>query len=350
MTSYKGARRTAAMEGGGFYNKNSAMQAAGISALLPLWERLIADVELDGGPLVIADYGSSQGRNSLAPIAIAIDRLRARTRPEMPIEVVHTDLPSNDYSALFETIQSDPASYLRANVFPSAIGRSYFDPIIPPDRVHLGWNSWTMQWLGAVTINAPDQFFPSFSKSEDVITALRQVQAADWRRFLEARSIELKRGARMLTGFPGRTSEGSGWEWLAQEIWGVIVDLGREGVLSEDEQFRLTVPTAPRLLDDIYEPFRDGVFSGLEIVSAGLIQVADPVWDAFERSGDATALASSHANMMRAFSGPTVSEVLADRQDREVVVNEIYERLALRLALSARPHQPYLAAVGLRKL
>ncbi len=29
-----------AMEGDGFYNRNSAMQAAGIARILPIWEKL----------------------------------------------------------------------------------------------------------------------------------------------------------------------------------------------------------------------------------------------------------------------------------------------------------------------
>src|SRR4051812_3687418 len=57
---------SAAMEGGGFYNRNSSVQAAGIWRVLPLWRRIVGSVELTGAdPVVIADYGSSQGRNSL---------------------------------------------------------------------------------------------------------------------------------------------------------------------------------------------------------------------------------------------------------------------------------------------
>jgi len=44
--------------------------------------------------------------------------------------VVHSDLPTNDFDLLFTTLQEDGASYLagQANVFPAAIGRSYFEP------------------------------------------------------------------------------------------------------------------------------------------------------------------------------------------------------------------------------
>jgi hypothetical protein len=91
--------------------------------------------------LVIVDYGSSQGRNSMAPMRMAIEELRCRTGTEAP-EVIHTDLPTNDFSSLFEALQAEPNSYLSGtfNIFPAAIGRSYFEPLLPPRRIHLGWN------------------------------------------------------------------------------------------------------------------------------------------------------------------------------------------------------------------
>jgi len=68
------------MEGGGSYNRNSAQQGAGGISALPLLEKAAASVaiEPDNDPVVIADFGSSQGRNSLLPLGIAIKSLRRR--------------------------------------------------------------------------------------------------------------------------------------------------------------------------------------------------------------------------------------------------------------------------------
>jgi hypothetical protein len=56
------------MEGKGAYNRHAALPAGGAALALPLLERAIRDVEIDSGsqPIVIADYGSSQGKNSQA--------------------------------------------------------------------------------------------------------------------------------------------------------------------------------------------------------------------------------------------------------------------------------------------
>jgi hypothetical protein len=91
-----------AMEGSGFYNRNSDLQAAGIELALPLFEEAARTVQADEKsetPLVIADYGSSQGRNSMRPMRLAIDTFRSRFGSDRPIEVVHTDLPSNDFAS-----------------------------------------------------------------------------------------------------------------------------------------------------------------------------------------------------------------------------------------------------------
>ena len=71
------------MEGGGAYNRHAKPQAQGIGSALSLFEQVVRDTAIDDGndPVVIADYGSSQGKNSLAPVRSAIRTLRARFGP-----------------------------------------------------------------------------------------------------------------------------------------------------------------------------------------------------------------------------------------------------------------------------
>src|SRR4051812_11595738 len=104
----------APMEGRGAYNRHSQVQASGLSPALPLLQGAAERVPLDGDePIVLADYGSSEGRNSMPPMKLAIRKLRDRVGAQRAISVVHTDLPGNDFSALFRTLRDDRASYLR---------------------------------------------------------------------------------------------------------------------------------------------------------------------------------------------------------------------------------------------
>jgi hypothetical protein len=246
------------MEGAGFYNRNSAMQAAGISHALSVWASACQSVQIGAEPLVIVDYASSQGRNSMKPMRMAIEAVRCRCGGDKPVEVVHTDLPSNDFSSLFVALHHDPDSYLRGvtGVFPAAIGRSYFEPLVPPGRVHLGWNTWSMQWMSQSPADASDHILAGMSASAPVMTAVRAQQAADWRRFLTLRAAEMRQGGRLLVGYTARTAEETGWEWLLGELWASVEDMGRDGILSLDERTRITIPIGLRTLDEIQAPVR----------------------------------------------------------------------------------------------
>jgi hypothetical protein len=344
--------RATAMEGGGFYNRNSAMQAAGISLVLEDWERIVRDTVIDSGPIVIADYGSSQGRNSMPPMRIAIEELRQRAGHDKAIQIIHTDLPSNDFAALFALLEDDPASYLKGNagVFPSAIGRSYFEPILPPASVNLGWNSWTMHWMSSPVL-AHDHIFAGLSSSAAIAQQLADRQADDWRTFLRCRASELKPGAHLLTAAVGRASDGTGWDWIGDHFWGAAEELGAEGLLSKDELLRLTIPVNGRTIEQIREPF-EGVeyFEGLKLVKADMLIVPDATWDAFQASGDAKQLGTTHTNMVRGFTGAVIANILGDRTDKLAVMERLYSRLAERLAASPHIHEGRLASVVLQKM
>jgi hypothetical protein len=85
------------MQGGGAYSANSRPQ----HVAYPYLERASADVPIDPArPIVIGDLGCAGGANEMEPMPRAIDVLRRRDS-STPIEVVHTDLPQNDFAPLF---------------------------------------------------------------------------------------------------------------------------------------------------------------------------------------------------------------------------------------------------------
>ena len=91
-----------AMEGRGAYNRHAGLQAAGGALALNALRHAAASVALDTGgqPIVIAEYGASQGRNSQLPMRVAITELRARVGADRAVLVYHEDLPINDFGSL----------------------------------------------------------------------------------------------------------------------------------------------------------------------------------------------------------------------------------------------------------
>ncbi|HEV7323038.1 MAG TPA: SAM-dependent methyltransferase [Ensifer sp.] len=350
MPSDQEPTHLAAMKGDGFYNRHSAMQTTGIAALLPLWEAACRTVVVGEGPMTIVDYGCSQGRNSMIPMRVAIEALRLRSG--VPIEVVHTDLPSNDFSALFEVLASDLNSYMNdaSEVFPSAIGRSYFEALFPPQRVGLAWTTWALQWMSVSTIEAPDHILAGMSSEASVVAAVREQQAKDWELFLTLRSREMRPGAKLLAGFTARTANATGWEWLLGELWAAVCDMATEGWLSEPERKRLTIPIGLRTLAEIERPFAEaGVFAGLALDHLELVKLADPCWEDFERSGDASAFAKRYADMTQAWCAPMIASLVAPFREPTAFLAELFARFEQRLSERPRRHEPYMAAVVLSK-
>lgn len=341
-----------AMEGDGFYNKNSALQASGISLLLPLWTEVCQTVTCAEEPLVIVDYASSQGRNSMAPIKIAVDTLRQRNMRNTNVEVIHTDLPDNDFSALFHALQDNENSYMdgTSNVFPSAIGRDYFQPLFAPGRVHLGWNTFSMQWLSQSTSDAPDHILAGLSKLPEVVTAVQYQLDSDWRRFLSVRARELRAGAKLLTAFTGKIDGVSGWEWLCGELWGALEDMGHDGLLSAKEVRKLTIPIGFRTQDEIKAPFAEnGRFAGLELEQVEYLQIPDPFWAEYQSSKDQNVMAQRHADLTRAWAAPTLMGYIEPSRNKTELIDELFKRFAARIALNPKQHQPWMAVVVVNK-
>ena len=153
------------MEGKGAYNRYAKLPAGGAALALPLLEEAVRGLELDTNDqtVVLADYGSSQGKNSMVPMDIAIKGLRRRIGANRPISVFHIDQPSNDFNALFEVLDADPDRYVLddPNVFPAAIGKSFYENVLPPSSVYLGWSSYAAVWLSRVPALIPGHFFPA---------------------------------------------------------------------------------------------------------------------------------------------------------------------------------------------
>jgi hypothetical protein len=346
------------MEGRGAYNRNSRVQAAGSSPALPLFEQAAGVVAIAPAPeaVVIADYGSSEGRNSLIPMAAAIRVLRDRIGPQRAISVVHTDLPGNDFSALFTTLDSDPDSYLRGDpaVFSSAVGRSFYRQILPFGSVTLGWSSWALQWLSRTPGPIPDQVQVAYSRDAAARAAYTRQAADDWRDFLTGRGCELRPGARLVALTMALTDDGDfGYRSLLVAMYAALLALVDDGFIGADEARRMAIPTVGRTRAQLAAPFaEDGAFAGLSIEHLETFEGEDHIWRQFERDRDAGEFAARWAAFSRASVFPTMTLGLAGgRNDPRVAafMDKLESGVAKRLAAAPEPMAIPLASIVLVK-
>lgn len=342
------------MEGGGSYNLHARVQAAGANLALPLLEQVAGRIELEDArhPIVIADYGSSQGKNSLAPMLTAVRVLRARLGPERPITVTHVDQAANDFNTLFEVLHSDPQRYATRdrNVFPSAIGRSFYEQVFPSDHVHLGWSSYAAMWLSRVPTRIVGHFRAQRG-SDTEFAAFRRQAALDWKCFLSLRAAELRPGGRLVIVLAAQNDEGvSGLEGVMDEANAELAAMVSAGEIRAEERARMVIGTFLRRRCDLLAPFAgDGHFRGLSVESCEVRSLADPTWATYLEDRDLEALAARRAALFRANFVPSLAGALADPTASRAFADRLEAGLKRRLASHAAPLATFVQTMVLAK-
>jgi len=180
------------MPGHGFYNQHSQGQGMVNRYCLPLLADAVNAIDLAQTAVHfrIADYGSAQGRNSLPPIKTAIAQIKSRWNPIPPVTVTHTDLPTNDWATLFQTVLTSTDSYLagETNVFAFASGTSIYSQIFPPNHIALGYSAIVEHWLSHIPTNMPGHIWTAriTGKQHDALAAQAK---DDWYNLLRFRAV-----------------------------------------------------------------------------------------------------------------------------------------------------------------
>lgn len=343
------------------YTQASRLQAAGLLPAVTLFEQAARQVPLPKppNPVVIADYGAATGHNSLRPMAAAIEVLRGRTRHDHAILVAHTDVPDNDFTALFRTLSDDPDSYLQhdKSSFPSAVGRSFYEQIMPTSTVNLGWSSWAVQWLSRVPADAPDvtdHVQIAYSTNTEARRAYERRAAIDWNDFVAFRGRELCPGGRLvvLTMALDETGE-FGYRPLNDALMAALHELTDQGLVRSDEVRRMVIPVIARSEKDFRAPFSpSGWFEGLAIDHLDMFNAEDRFWARYQSDSDADAFGAQWAGFARAALFPTLTAGLdggvSDPRASDFVA-QLERSVAGRLARAPEPMRIPLASIVLVK-
>jgi hypothetical protein len=330
------------MIGGGGYDEGARHQRTAVAIALPLLARAAERVPLppDGAPFVFVDYGSATGFNTFAPAREIISTVRRRSGARVPVCVVHNDQADNDFAALFKLVATSPESYvLDAEVFPSAVGRSFYGPVVPAGSVSLGWSANAVHWLSAAPHAVPGSLtFRRPDGGGDTPFAWRA--HGDWTSFLTERAAELRPGGELVIVLVEADEAGSsGADHFLDALTGVLVDAVGAGTLRQAEVSRMVVPLYFRTEREVCLPFTSKELDGrLVLVEHRHAVLDDPLWAAFERTGDKPAFAHAHVAWLRGYSENVLFSVLdADRspERRSVIADSVYDEVRTRV--EARP-------------
>lgn len=340
------ALSTEHMLGHGFYNKHAQAQAAANRFGLNLIEQAIQRVDLArvGDVFRIADYGAAQGRNSLLPIKTALSALRARGST-LPVVVAHTDLPTNDWTTLFQTVLSSPESYVvgQPDLFVSASGTSIYRQMFPPGQIAFGYSAITTHWLSRKPADIPGHIW-SVRATGAVHELWAQRAREDWCS-LRHRCAELAPSGQLVMVNSGADANGqSGAEPLIDVVNGVLQDMVSDGTLGEDEYARMAIPTYYRVEREWREPFDDPDFvraHPLQLLHYEESTLGDVFVDRYERTRDAGAFARADATFFRAAFEPSLVVALREDRsdaDRARLIDAFAQRLQGALAQDPASH------------
>jgi hypothetical protein len=335
---------TTGMKCAGYYDQHSGAQLSAIEALRDWVDDAVADLPLPAPdrPVTVLDLGSSEGRNAVHMMAAVIAGLRRRTR--QPLQTVYSDLASNDFNQLFANLEGAGRTGLAAaGVYPSAVGGSFYGPLLPPGTVHLATSFNSVHWLDrlpavplpdSVVYRRPHPPRPGPAVSPEATAAYTRQAEHDLVRFLECRARELVPGGKLLIAAPGDTDQARIGDGLSDLLNDACLDLVADGRLERQGYERFTMPCYFRTVPELLAPLeREGspVRGAFAVDRAEALEPAAPFLAEFRRGGDLAAYAGAYTGFLRAISEPVVRAAFDQPRQEDAAVEGLYERVRARL-------------------
>jgi hypothetical protein len=238
-------------------------------------------------------------------------------------------------------------------VFASAVGRSFYQQVVPDESVTLGWSSWSVQWLSRTPAPIPDQLQVAFSQDAGARAAYARQAAEDWATFLTRRGRELRPGGRLVVLTMALDEDGDfGYRAVLDAMYDALRTLVDDGSVSEAEAGRMAIPTVGRRRAELMAPFADGGhFAGLAVEHLEIFRGEDQIFEAYERECDNAAFGARWAAFSRASVFPTLALALdgGDGSRTTAFLDRMEAGMAERLAAAPAPTNIPLAAIVLVK-
>jgi hypothetical protein len=344
---------TIAMRGGGYYSDNSINAKRVIDATTPLVEEALRGTvsRTSERPYAIADFGAADGGTSLELMRKIVRTLRTAC-PHRAITLTYTDLPYNDFSALFRRLHgvlhvADAAPLAQEpGVFTFASATSFHRQIFPDETLSFGFSASAMHWLSAKPGLIADHVH-AIGATETERASYREQAISDWTAILLARARELVPGVRLVLAnlcvdelgrYLGSTAVANLLDTLTQH-WRA---LACANIITEDEYRAGTIQQYYKTVDDFVAPFTDPDSpvsrAGLRLEHVSTMLTPCPYAAQFRHRGDGDAFARAYVPHFRAWSESTFVGALNPRRpeaERAGIIDQFYR--AYEADVAGRP-------------
>lgn len=331
---------TTGMKGEGYYDRHSSAQGAAIIQVGDWLREAAAAVPLPAGgePITLLDLGSSEGRNAIHSMRLAVEVLRGRTA--QPIQTIYSDLSSNNFNQLFTNLAGEGP--LAANVYASATARSFYESLMPPGRVHIATCFTALLWLDRlpaepvrdfVVYRRPEPPRAGLTASPTLSAAFSAQAGDDLLRFYRQRAAELVPGGKLVIAVPADDAQGRCCDGLYDALNDACLDLVERNRVSRAAYERFTIPVYFRTLQELLTPLeKGGALQGVFTVDrAESLVVPTPFVEAFHRTGDVAGYATAYVGFLRAFTEPIARAALLEGVGDDGAIDALYTRVRHRV-------------------
>jgi hypothetical protein len=347
---------TIAMRGAGYYSANTIGAKATIDKVGDLVVATLAKMPPlpPGAPFGIADFGAADGGTSMDMLRRAVAAIREREAARQ-IAITYTDLPHNDFGALFRLTQgligpptSSPLAAI-PDLFIFGSGTSFYRQIVPDGSLSLGFSATAMHWISERPCMIADHV-QAVGAASDEREAFRARSLADWNTILLNRARELRVGGRLVMAnfcadeagrYLGHTGGVNMFDAFARH-WRDLRDAGR---ISAAEYVNATFQQFYKTPDEFAAPLRDADSAvsraGLRLERIFTMLTPCPYAAAFREHGDAAAFARAYVPTLRSWSETVFAGALDPArpgEERRRILDDFYRAYEAEVARAPEGH------------
>jgi hypothetical protein len=306
-----------AMRGAGYYSSNTVGAKAVIDKVGDLVVAAIGRMPklAESDPFSIADFGAADGGTSIDLMRRMVEAIRAR-EPNRQVTITYTDLPHNDFSALFRLTQGLLGERTREpladvpGLFIFGSGTSFYRQVVPDGSLSFGFSATAMHWISARPCMIRDHV-QAVGAAPSERERFRAQGLADWETILLRRARELRRGGKLVLAnfcvdeagrYLGATEGVNMFDEFARH-WRDLLAARR---INEAEYVNATFQQFYKTPDEFAAPFRDAHSpvsrAGLRLEHLSTTVTPCPYAAGYLNHRDAAAFAKAYVPTLRSWS------------------------------------------------
>ena len=337
--NYLNTQSSLAMKSEGYYSAKTVGAKNSIDKTQKLIETALNSIPKKE-IIRFADYGSADGGTSQEMWNNIIKLIR-EDGDDRQIEILYTDLASNDFSTLFKNMQgmheSSEFSFQKnfTNIFVHGCGTGFHDQLMANNSLSLGFSATAMHYLSERPCLIKNHVHMT-GASKDEVNLFKDQANKDWETILLNRSKELIKGGRFICinfgiDEQGRCLGNTGGNVMFDNFSKNWKNLEDQGIITNQEFINATFTQHYRSVKEFRQPFDN---KESEVSKSGLIlkscetMITDCPYKTYYLNNKNTMSSTDYAKTliptMRSWSETVFKNALINRDENEI--NEIVDK------------------------